>query len=138
MNDFNLEEFEKKYPGVSDKDGWLDLHLKRGSGEIDDVNFKIEIMKYGLEELDADTYIEYLISFNETITDVIEDGKLMEMFDISIKYEGFVDKKDEVKEMLKIDQPIEARKLLQDEFAMTEEEIENVITALKFEIKIDS
>ena len=138
MNDFNLEEFEKKYPGVSDKDGWLDLHLKRGSGEIDDVNFKIEIMKYGLEELDADTYIEYLISFNETITDVIEDGKLMEMVDISIKYEGFVDKKDEIKEMLKIDQPIEARKLLQDEFAMTEEEIENVITALKFEIKIDS
>lgn len=138
MSNINLEEFEEKYPGISEKEGWLDLHVKRGSKEIDDENFKIEIMKFGVEELDADNYIQYLIGFNETITDVIEDGKFMEMIELSFKYEGFDDKKDAIKEMVKNDQTVEARKLLQDEFAMTEEEIDNVISSLKFEIKIES
>lgn len=26
----SIEDIETKYPGISEKDGWLDLHMKRG------------------------------------------------------------------------------------------------------------
>ncbi len=76
MEKFNFEILEEKYPGISEKEGWLDLHLKRGMKEINDHDFKIEIIKFGMQEKDADNYIQLLIEFNDSIEDAIEDTKL--------------------------------------------------------------
>jgi hypothetical protein len=89
MEKFNLEKLEEKYPGISEKEGWLDLHLKRGMKEINDHDFKIEIIKFGMQEKDANDYIQFLIELNDSIEDVLDDSNIFEMLEIRMKYEDF-------------------------------------------------
>ena len=51
MADFNLEYFDKKYPCLSVKKDWLDLHLKRGMKEIGDSKFTEELIQFGVEKM---------------------------------------------------------------------------------------
>lgn len=137
MEKFNLETLEQKYPGISEKEGWLDLHLKRGMKEIDDHYFKIEIIKFGMDEKDANDYIQFLIEFNDSIEDIIDDAKMFEMLEIRLKYEGFSDKEEELKKLIISGKIEESERILKDTFQMSVEEIEIVITSLKFEIQED-
>ena len=144
MEKFNFEILEEKYPGISEKEGWLDLHLKRGMKEINDHDFKIEIIKFGMQEKDADNYIQLLIEFNDSIEDAIEDTKLFiedtklfEMLEIRMKYEHFSEKEDELKKLLLSEKIEESEKLLKETFQMSIEEVEIVIASLKFEINED-
>ena len=137
MEKFNLETLEQKYPGISEKEGWLDLHLKRGTKEIDDHYFKIEIVKFGMEENDANEYIQFLIELNNSVEDFIDDANLFEMLEIRMKYEGYLDREDELKKLIISGKIDETKKILNDTFQMSVEEIEIVITSLKFEIQED-
>jgi hypothetical protein len=137
MEKFNLETLEQKYPGISEKEGWLDLHLKRGMKEIDDHYFKIEIIKFGMEEKDANDYIQLLIEFNDSFEDIIDDANIFEMLEIRMKYEGFSDIEDELKKLIISGKIEESERILKDTFQMSVEEIEIVIASLKFEIQED-
>ena len=71
----NLEDLEKKYPKISEK-GWVDLHFKRGSKEINDKEFKNELLKFGIESSDADSYIEIIDDLSDEIKDFLKMQKL--------------------------------------------------------------
>ena len=135
MEKFNLEQLEEKYPGIAEKEGWIDLHLKRGMKEINDHNFKIEIMKFGMQEKDADNYIQFLVEFNDSIGEICDDSKLFEMLEIRMKYEGLSEREDELKKLILSGKIEESERLLKDTFQMSIEEIEIVIALLKFEIQ---
>ena len=137
MEKFNLEMLEEKYPGISEKEGWLDLHLKRGMKEINDHDFKIEIIKFGMQEKDANDYIQFLIELNDSIEDVLDDSNIFEMLEIRMKYEDFSEREDELKKLILSGKKDEAEKLLKDTFQMSIEEVEIVIESLEFEIKED-
>lgn len=137
MEKFNLETLEQKYPGISEKEGWLNLHLKRGMKEIDDHYFKIEIIKFGMDENDANDYIQSLIEFNDSVEDFIDDSNLFEMLEIRMKYENFHESEDELKKLMISGNIDDTKKILNDTFQMTIEEIEIVIESLKFEIQKD-
>jgi len=135
MEKFNLETLEEKYSGISEKEGWIDLHLKRGMKEINDHYFKIEIMKFGMQEKDADDYIQFLIELNDSIEDFVDDSKFLEMLEIRMKYEDLSEREEELKKLIVSGKIKESERLLKDTFQMSIEEIEIVITSLKFEIK---
>lgn len=135
MEKFNLETLEEKYSGISEKEGWIDLHLKRGMKEINDHYFKIEIMKFGMQEKDADDYIQFLIEFNDSIEDFVDDSKFLEMLEIRMKYEDLSEREEELKKLIISGKIDESERLLKDTFQMSIEEIEIVITSLKFEIQ---
>jgi hypothetical protein len=137
MEKFNFETIEKKYPGISDKEGWVDLHLKKGMMEIDDHNFKIEIIKFGMEEKDADDYIQFLIEFNDSVEDFFDNSNVLEMLEISLKYEDFSDREEELKKLIISGKIDESERILKDTFQMSIEEIEIVIASLKFQIQND-
>jgi hypothetical protein len=137
MEKFNLEMLEEKYSGISEKEGWLDLHLKRGMKEINDHDFKIEIIKFGMQEKDANDYIQFLIELNDSIEDVLDDSNIFEMLEIRMKYEDFSEREDELKKLILSGKKDEAEKLLKDTFQMSIEEVEIVIESLEFEIKED-
>ena len=102
MEKFYLDTLEQKYPGISEKEGWIDLHFKRGTKEIDDQYFKIEIIKFGMEDKDANDYIQFLNEFNDSVEDFLDGANLFEMLEIRMKYEGFSDKEDELKKLIMI------------------------------------
>lgn len=137
MEKFNLEILEEKYPRISEKEGWLDLHLKRGMKEINDHDFKIEIIKFGMQENDANDYIQFLIEFNNSIEDTFADNKIFEMLEIRMKYEDLSEREDELKKLLLSGKIDEVERLLKDTFQMSIEEVEIVIVSLKFEMKED-
>lgn len=137
MEKFNLETLEEKYPGIAEKEGWLDLHLKRGMKEINDHTFKIEIIKFGMQDKDADDYIQFLIEFNDSIEDFF-DPKMFEMLEIRMKYEDLSEREDELKKLIISGKIDETKRLLNDTFQMSNEEMEIVITSLKFEIQADT
>jgi hypothetical protein len=137
MENFNLEYLEEKYPGISLKKGWLDLHFKRGAEEISDENFKLELFNFGREEIDADNYIIFLNNMNDRADDFIENSNFFEMIDINMKYDGLTEKTLEIKESIKKGDLDAVRKLLQDEFNMSSEEIEIVLTNYQFEMKMN-
>ena len=134
MEKFNLESIEEKYPGISEKEGWIDLHLKRGMKEIDDDYFKIEIIRFGMQEKDANDYLQFLIEFNDSIDDFVDDSKILEMLEIRMKYEDLSDREDELKKLMITGKIDESERILKDTFQMSNEEIEIVISGLKFEI----
>ena len=138
MENFNLEYLEEKYPGISLKKGWLDLHFKRGAEEISDENFKLELFNFGMEEIDADNYIIFLNNMNARADDLIENSNFFEMIDINLKYDGLTEKTLEIKESIKKRDLDAVRKLLQNEFNMNSEEIEIVLTNYQFEMKMDN
>ena len=137
MEKFNLVTLNEKYPGISEKNGWLDLHLKRGMKQINDHDFKIEIIKFGLQENDANDYIQFLIEFNNSVEDTFADNKIFEMLEIRIKYEELTELEYELKKLILCGKIDEAERLLKDTFQMSIEEVEIVITCLKFEITED-
>jgi hypothetical protein len=137
MEKFYLDTLEQKYPGISEKEGWIDLHLKRGTKEIDDQYFKIEIIKFGMEEKDANDYIQFLNEFNDSVEDFLDGANLFEMLEIRMKYEGFLEKEDELKKFIISGKIDETKKILNDTFQMSVEEIEIIIESLKFEIQND-
>jgi hypothetical protein len=137
MEKFNLVTLNEKYPGISEKNGWLDLHLKRGMKQINDHDFKIEIIKFGLQENDANDYIQFLIEFNNSVEDTFADNKIFEMLEIRIKYEELTELEDELKKLILCGKIDEAERLLKDTFQMSIEEVEIVITCLKFEMTED-
>ena len=137
MDNLNLEDLEIKYPGISEKEGWLDLHLRRGMKEINDDDFKIEIIKFGMDENDAKNYIQFLVNINDSFEDLSEDSKFFEMLEIRMKYENFSDKESELKELVILGKIEETKIILKEDFQMDSQEVETVITALKFEIKMD-
>ena len=102
--------------------------------EIDDHYFKIEIIKFGMEEKDANDYIQFLIEFNDSVEDFIDDSNIFEMLEIRMKYEGFLDIEDELKKLIISGKIDESERKLKDTFQMSVEEIEIVISSLKFEI----
>ena len=138
MENFNLEYLEEKYPGISSKKGWLDLHFKRGAEEISDENFKLELFNFGMEEIDADNYIIFLNNMNAIADDLIENSNFFEMIDINLKYDGLTEKTLEIKESIKKRDLDAVRKLLQNEFNMNSEDIEIVLTNYQFEMKMDN
>jgi hypothetical protein len=137
MEKFYLDTLEQKYPGISEKEGWIDLHFKRGTKEIDDQYFKIEIIKFGMEDKDANDYIQFLNEFNDSVEDFLDGANLFEMLEIRMKYEGFSDKEDELKKLIISGKIEESERILKDTFQMSFEEIEIVIESLKFEIQED-
>ena len=137
MEKFNLEILNEKYPGISEKNGWMDLHLKRGMKEINDHDFKIEIIKFGMQENDANDYIKFLIEFNNSIEDTFAENKIFEMLEIRMKYEGLIEREDELKKLILYGKIDEIERLLKDNFQMSSEEVEIVIESLKFEMTED-
>jgi hypothetical protein len=137
MEKFNLEILNEKYPGISEKNGWMDLHLKRGMKEINDHDFKIEIIKFGMQENDANDYIKFLIEFNNSIEDTFAENKIFEMLEIRMKYEGLIEREDELKKLILSGKIDEIERLLKDNFQMSSEEVEIVIESLKFEMTED-
>ena len=131
MKEFSLEQFEIKYPKVSEQDGWLDLHLKRGTKEINDEEFKNELLKFGIESSDIDDYINFLIDFNNNVEDVLEDLKMDEMLEIIMTYENYSDREDSIISLLENGRLDEASTILQNELKMTDEHIQIVISSLQ-------
>lgn len=133
----NLDDLEKKYPQISEKEGWLDLHAKRGKMEINDQEFKIDLLKFGMENSDADAYIDFLVEVNEQIEDFTEDGKLMEMVDIAFEYEKYYDFEDEFKETLKNKGEKELKEKLQNKLNMKPKDVKIVVAHLSYMQKMD-
>ena len=131
MKEFSLEQFEIKYPKVSEQDGWLDLHLKRGTKEINDEEFKNELLKFGIESSDIDDYLNFLIDFNNNVEDVLEDLKMDEMLEIIMTYENYSDREDSIISLLENGRLDEASTILQNELKMTDEHIQIVISSLQ-------
>jgi hypothetical protein len=131
MKEFSLEQFEIKYPKVSEQDGWLDLHLKRGTKEINDEEFKNELLKFGIESSDIDDYINFLIDFNNNVEDVLEDLNMDEMLEIIMTYENYSDREDSIISLLENGRLDEASTILQNELKMTDEHIQIVISSLQ-------
>lgn len=133
----NLDDLEKKYPKISEKEGWLVLHAKRGQKEINDQEFKIELLKFGMENSDADDYIDFLEEFNEHIEEVAEDGKMMEMIDIAFEYKKYYDFEDEFKETLKNKGEKALKEKLQNKLNMKPKDVKIVVTHLSYMQKMD-
>jgi hypothetical protein len=138
MEKFDFEYFEKKYPGISDKEGWLDLHLKKGSEEIIDEEFKKELMNYGMESEDVDSYIQILNDLNNDIEDIAMESKMVEMFSIIIGYDDYLDKEPELKRLVKAGNVDDAQKILENELNMTTEDIEIVLANINYQIKTEN
>lgn len=134
MKKFKLDNFEQKYPGISEKEGWIDLLLMRGTKEIDDEYFKIEIMKFGIEEQDADGYISMLNDINDAAGKLIGDSRMMEMMDVRTKYEDFINREGELKELINKGVDSDVADWLRVNFSMSEDEIETVLIAKKSEM----
>jgi hypothetical protein len=132
-----IDDIEKKYPGISDKKGWLDLHIKRGQSEISDEDFRLELLNFGMENSDAESYIQLLQNLNKSFEDMTEDYKILEMMDIGFKYENYYDKEPDVLNYLNQSKEEAARDLLLKQFDMLPQEIDDVITHLKFRIKME-
>ena len=132
-----IDDIEKKYPGISDKKGWLDLHRKRGQSEISDEDFRLELLNFGMENSDAESYIQLLQNLNKSFEDMTEDYKILEMMDIGFKYENYYDKEPDVLNYLNQSKEEAARDLLLKQFDMLPQEIDDVITHLKFRIKME-
>jgi hypothetical protein len=135
MADFNLEYFDKKYHELTLKTEWLSLHLKRGMKEINDEIFKEELIQLGVDENDVIDYLAFLNDFNDTIVDIAEESKIVEMFAIHIKYEELKNNTNEIKEKIKNDEIDLAREFLQNKFEMESSDIEIVISHLKHDLK---
>ena len=133
----NLEDIEKKYPGISEKDGWVDLHFERGQGKINDDDFKRALMDFGIESSDVDGYINLIEDLNESIEDVLDDSKTMEYIEISMSYEELSSKESEVLELLKTNNENDAVQFLSSQLKMKPHEISDVIAHLKFRIKME-
>ena len=133
----SIEDIETKYPGISDKDGWLDLHMKRGQSEISDDDFKLALLDFGMENADTDSYVILLQAMNESIEDLVDDSKTMEMIDIGLKYEHYYEKEPEVLKHLNTGDESAAKEVLIKEFAMNSSEIEDVIAHLKWRSKME-
>ena len=133
----NLEDLEKKYPKISEKEGWVDLHFKRGSKEINDKEFKNELLKFGIESSDADSYIEIIDDLSDEIKDFSEDAKIMEMIDIGLEYEKYYDFEDEFKETLKNNGDEALKEQLKEKLAMKTKDIKIVVAHLSYIKKMD-
>jgi hypothetical protein len=134
MGNFTLEDLESKYPGVSEKEGWFDLHLKRGTREISDEAFKNELIIFGLDESDAHRYIDLLNRVNESIEDFTEESKIFEMLEIRIKYENLIEKESELKDLIRAEKLEYVNEILSKDLQMSIQEIDIIIKSLRYEI----
>ena len=66
-----------------------------------------------------------------------EDYKILEMMDINFKYENYSDKEPDVLNYLNQSKEEAARDFLLKQFDMLPQEIDDVITHLKFRIKME-
>jgi len=127
MDDFNMGTLEKKYPGVTDSDEWFDLHDKRGQEKINDEEFRNGLLEFGLEESDADKYIKLLEETNDILMELLDDPMMDEMHDIGMAFEGFVEKEDEIADLIQSGKVKKAKKIMQEDIKMPEEDIEIVV-----------
>lgn len=133
-NPFDLFAFNSKYAELSEKEEWIDLHLKRGQELVNDVDFKDGLITLGVSSEDADGYISMLNDINDAAADLVGDTRMMEMMDVRMKYEDFIDREGELKELINNGVDSDVADWLRINFSMSEDEIETVLIAKKSEM----
>lgn len=136
-NPFDLVAFNSKYAELSEKEEWFDLHLKRGQELVNDVDFKDGLMTMGVSSEDADGYISMLNDINDAAADLTGDSRMMEMMDVRMKYEDFIDREGELKELINKGVDSDVADWLRINFSMSEDEIETVLIAKKYEMEFE-
>ena len=134
-----MENFEEKYTDIieGNRELWFDIHSRKGSGEIDENTFREELLKLGITEADALSYIQSLNAANTMVGEILEGFNMEEMADIFLKYDNLAAYEPKILEAIKGNNFDAARELLKKEVNMEDSEVDIVLNHFRFQIQLD-